>query len=194
LYIFVEIAIDAQHLTSTVRMNFPSSRKVFHERLLAEETHVPTGNTIDRGRPTLTIEGPALDEKGKNKQDDAPTRLALVSTIQFVAAVQKLKDDISAEMTEEQPLTGNALPAGLIAAADSQADVPEAPRLWHGRYEASIPRSKPLSPGEILGCTAPRLSNVDALMYVPPSRLQAPKSKFMRKATLETGGSIWRLL
>ncbi len=35
---------------------------------------------------------------------------------------------------------------------------------YSGGYEASIPRSKPLSPGEILGCTAPRLSDADAIM------------------------------
>ena len=31
-------------------------------------------------------------------------------------------------------------------------------------YNVSVPQCKPLSPGEILGCTAPKLLNVDALM------------------------------
>jgi diphthamide synthase subunit DPH2 len=35
-----------------------------------------------------------------------------------------------------------------------------------GLYDATIPRSKPLSPGEILGCTAPKLGNVDAVLFV----------------------------
>lgn len=41
--------------------------------------------------------------------------------------------------------------------------------VWRGAYEIVIPQVKPLSPGEVLGCTAPKLeADVDALMYVPP--------------------------
>ncbi len=35
-----------------------------------------------------------------------------------------------------------------------------------GAYDVTIPRSKPLSPGEILGCTAPKLGDVDAILFV----------------------------
>lgn len=73
-----------------------------------------------------------------------PTRLALVSTIQFAAALQTLKDNLSADQSSSeygQPQAGSG-----------------------GAYEAMIPRSKPLSPGELLGCTAPTLRDVDALM------------------------------
>ncbi|CAE6423006.1 unnamed protein product [Rhizoctonia solani] len=159
LYIFVEIAIDAEHLTNTIRMNFPSSRQTFRERLLTDE-HIPTGEQIHSGKAALSIEAPE-DTKGKSKEpeENQPTRLALVSTIQFVAAVQRLKDDLSTE----------GGPVGLITGPESEEST--GPRLWHGRYEATIPRSKPLSPGEILGCTAPRLSNdVDALIYVGDGR------------------------
>lgn len=172
LYIFVEIAIDAEHLTSSVRLNFPSSRHAFRDRLLGDEETVRTGDRIEKGRPTLSIEGP----KGKEKEEvdeggrELPTRLALVSTIQFVAAVQRLKDDLSTEMNadnaQSQATGGNA---GLIAGPEQTKVEDEsksrAPRFWTGRYEVTVPRSKPLSPGEILGCTAPRLSDVDALVY-----------------------------
>ncbi|CAE7120874.1 unnamed protein product, partial [Rhizoctonia solani] len=116
---------------------------------------------IHSGKPTLAIEAPD-DTKGKDKEaEDQPTRLALVSTIQFVAAVQRLKDDLSVE-------NGKA-PAGLLTQSESEQST--RPKLWHGRYEATIPRSKPLSPGEILGCTAPKLSNdVDAIVYVGDGR------------------------
>ncbi len=33
-------------------------------------------------------------------------------------------------------------------------------------YAVTVPQCKPLSPGEVLGCTAPGLKDVDALMYV----------------------------
>ncbi|KAJ3045907.1 Diphthamide biosynthesis protein 1 [Rhizophlyctis rosea] len=37
-------------------------------------------------------------------------------------------------------------------------------------YTITIPQSKPLSPGEILGCTAPKLDNNDALVYLGDGR------------------------
>lgn len=36
--------------------------------------------------------------------------------------------------------------------------------VWRGKYEITVPQAKPLSPGEVLGCTAPKLNDVDALM------------------------------
>ncbi|OSX60317.1 hypothetical protein POSPLADRAFT_1147355 [Postia placenta MAD-698-R-SB12] len=125
LYVFVEIAIDSSHLLQTIRLNFPNDRQKFHDALLdSEET--------DSSSRSISYE---------------PTRLALVSTIQFVAALSRLKDDLTTEY------------------ADAQS-----PKLWTGKYDANIPRSKPLSPGEILGCTAPTLGDVDALIYLGDGR------------------------
>ncbi|ESO97944.1 hypothetical protein LOTGIDRAFT_153055 [Lottia gigantea] len=62
------------------------------------------------------------------------SRLALVSTIQFVAALQSSSRELSND------------------------------------YKIITPQCKPLSPGEILGCTSPRLSDVDALIYLGDGR------------------------
>lgn len=37
-------------------------------------------------------------------------------------------------------------------------------------YQVTVPQSKPLSPGEILGCTAPVMSDVDVLIYLGDGR------------------------
>ncbi|XP_015108420.1 2-(3-amino-3-carboxypropyl)histidine synthase subunit 1 [Diachasma alloeum] len=37
-------------------------------------------------------------------------------------------------------------------------------------YETTVPQSKPLSPGEILGCTAPQIRCADALIYIGDGR------------------------
>jgi len=37
-------------------------------------------------------------------------------------------------------------------------------------YKVKLPQCKPLSPGEILGCTAPKLTETDALIYVGDGR------------------------
>ena len=61
--------------------------------------------------------------------------IALVSTIQFVAALQSTQ------------------------------------QFLLGEYNVVIPRAKPLSPGEILGCTSPKLPpDVEALIYIGDGR------------------------
>ena len=169
LYVFVEITIDSYHLAQTIRTNFPDDRETFHSTLLDSEedsARIPIGSQIRVGR-NLRIVG--TSEGSTLLEDDIPlptshhpTKLALVSTIQFVAALQRLKEDLSVVSTED------LAPANLLASPGINAGGPaesSRPALWIGKYEAIIPRSKPLSPGEILGCTAPRLEDVDALMY-----------------------------
>jgi 2-(3-amino-3-carboxypropyl)histidine synthase len=154
LYVFVEIGIDSVHLAQTIRLNFPDDRKVFHETLLdAEETdkHILPGTPIGQTRH-LRIAGPTSETETLARD---PTRLALVSTIQFVAALQRLKEDLTVEYTDRGPDTPDAAASSVSRRSTL---------FWAGSYEAAIPRSKPLSPGEILGCTAPRLGDVDALM------------------------------
>jgi len=182
LYVFVEIAIDTIHLAQTVRLNFPDNRRLFHETLLDSEESdrdIPAGANIGHLRH-LRIEGPPTasapnaqeesDNKTTQTSPTEPTRLALVSTIQFVAALQQLKHELNAEYSGAPPL-------GLVEGGtpdDERSKKPvtdvRVPKLWMGRYEVTIPRSKPLSPGEILGCTAPRLGDADALIYLGDGR------------------------
>lgn len=159
LYVFVEISIDSRHLHQTIRMNFPDNRHEFCHSLLRSEDsnrHIPAGTQLTQPRHLAVglsdTEDPVLAEE--------PTRLALVSTIQFVAALQQLKEDLSAECAEDHDF----LPVRQLENGDVVEQPNAGPTFWRGKYEATIPRSKPLSPGEILGCTAPRLSDVDALM------------------------------
>lgn len=123
---------------------------------------IPAGQQIGKTRH-LRLQGPSstsdFPKHGYAQQrphtpSQEPTRLALVSTIQFVSALQKLKDDLVLEHESSETL-------GSLS--DGKSD------RWTGKYEAKIPRSKPLSPGEILGCTAPSLGEVDALLYVSDS-------------------------
>ncbi|KAJ7507524.1 putative diphthamide synthesis protein-domain-containing protein [Mycena galericulata] len=165
LYIFVEIAIDSVHLAQSVRLNFPDDRHLFHEALLDSEesdSKIPAGRQIG-STGHLRIEGPTSRD-GPSSQ--APTKLALVSTIQFVAALQRLKEDLS---SEHEDLESTPQPTGLLAEASMSTTLTSS-NFWRGKYNATIPRSKPLSPGEILGCTAPRLEDVDALIYLGDGR------------------------
>lgn len=170
LYVFVEISIDSGHLLQSVRLNFPSDRQVFHDTLLASEesdSKIQPGSAIGKSKHLL-VEGPTPSNISANPLDGEsptsgqPTRLALVSTIQFVAALQQLKEDLSTDFEETQDMNqAQLLPHG---SGEVTQFTKNPSRFWSGKYEATIPRSKPLSPGEILGCTAPRLNDVDALM------------------------------
>eukprot|EP00039_Didymoeca_costata_P030398 m.29323 g.29323 ORF g.29323 m.29323 type:complete len:454 (+) comp8091_c0_seq2:106-1467(+) len=62
------------------------------------------------------------------------TRIALVSTIQFVATLQECQRELAST------------------------------------YTITTPQAKPLSPGEILGCTSPIVQDCDALIYLGDGR------------------------
>jgi 2-(3-amino-3-carboxypropyl)histidine synthase len=174
LYIFVEIAIDSKHVAETVRKNFPDDRERFHAEVL-DALPDDIGRHI-QPRGHVAIQSPNISSSdGLNLPSSAhrtnPTRLALVSTIQFVSALQKLKDDLSEEISRPAPqpselLTDRELNIDGGSTVQIDAHPTPVPTACCGKYDATIPRSKPLSPGEILGCTAPRLDDVDALLYV----------------------------
>lgn len=117
-----------------------------------DRARIPIGSKIGACRNLLIDRG----DNSSLESDSKLTRLALVSTIQFVSALQRLKDDLSQDLEHSQ----SSISPGDEVVSNSS--------FWSGKYEATIPRIKPLSPGEILGCTAPRLGDVDALMLVFP--------------------------
>ena len=154
LYVFVEIAIDTQHLALSVRRNFPSARQAFQRHVLGAE------ETSPGGKVSIGLEPSTEDSQQAEKADEAPTRLALVSTIQFVAAVQSLKTDLDSALPPLDTLSLDEPDPDAALAKVSKAEI----GVWRGKYEVTVPQVKPLSPGEVLGCTAPKLSDVDALM------------------------------
>ncbi|PFH50534.1 hypothetical protein AMATHDRAFT_3819 [Amanita thiersii Skay4041] len=165
LYVFVEIAIDSAHLLQTVRLNLPSHRKLFHEQL-----RNPDCASLSCGISCEHLELRVPDECSETWGDmtsNEPqiTRLALVSTIQFVTALHQLKEDLSVSFPAS---TGKDNQPVLCSTVGEVASYH--PRSSKQKYEITIPQSKPLSPGEILGCTAPRLGEVDAILYLGDGR------------------------
>lgn len=152
LYIFVEIRIDTEHLLQTVRANFPSDRAAFQRTVLTspEERNAP---------PALTVE--------VSSENEAPTHLALVGTIQFIAAIQDIRTRLAQGDADAkaEPLAiegGEVAPDALVRHVDRSSQ----------RYHITVPQIKPLSPGEILGCTSPKLdaNKIDAILYVGDGR------------------------
>ena len=155
LYVFVEIGIDNIHLSASVRRNFPSNREAFRKVVLGAERGQVGGAVPVQMEPSSQ----SVDKQGVEGDGDPGisdnTKLALVSTIQFVAAAQSLKENLSAELPELE----------VDKDKDGAALVKPQDIFWRGAYDIVVPQSRPLSPGEVLGCTAPKLADdVDALM------------------------------
>lgn len=144
----MEIAIDSSHLAATIRKNFPSTRNTFQKLLLrneSEQTKIAPGTVIGPQHLQIT-HAPVEATTDESKDDGEQTKLALVSTIQFATALHDLGGSLAAGQHECSNSSGNC-------------DCPQG-----GKYEVVIPRSKPLSPGEILGCTAPQLDSAEAIL------------------------------
>lgn len=63
------------------------------------------------------------------------------------------------------------LKLGLVSTIQFVATIQGvAAELRQDGYEITVPQSRPLSPGEILGCTAPVMCDVDALIYLGDGR------------------------
>ena len=147
LYVFVEIHLETDHLLETIRANFPSDRATFQRNVL-------TAPDAQSASPSVSVDS----------NMSARTHLALVGTIQFIAAIQ----DIRTRLTTGEDAMSRLQIAGVEHMEnDSKPNESRAPI-----YEVTVPQIKPLSPGEILGCTSPRLdaSQVDAILYVGDGR------------------------
>lgn len=172
LYVFVEISVDRPHLAASVRLNFPHcipprSSSTLSNAALAKGKGPELEIAIEpSSAPSTSPDSTSRTEE--EVRQEKPTKLAVVGTIQFVAAVQGLKSDLEIEEAAySQQLAIEAPPT-----TSSEGDEVKGPRgvqdEKRGKFEIIVPQVKPLSPGEILGCTAPRLANdVDALLQVP---------------------------
>ncbi|TIB69738.1 hypothetical protein E3Q22_00386 [Wallemia mellicola] len=144
LYVFVEISVDSSHLAKTIRKNFPTNSQEFENKLIHSEKDNYESVELENAEPRKT-------------------KLALVGTVQFVGALQGL----AIELRNEAPK-----PAGLIESGDKSVEAPSQGNtgVYTDSYEVIIPQIRPLSPGEVLGCTAPKLDSTDALLYIGDGR------------------------
>ena len=155
LYVFVEIGIDRRHLAETVRYNFPRA-------LGPSRQSAPIA--IESDQP---VAGPSK------------TRLACVGTVQFIAAVQGLQDDLD-ELEADVPRRLALMPG---PSSETAVPVDEPPDTTRHTLEIVVPQIKPLSPGEVLGCTAPKLSDdIDGLLCVRPTLTSLTRQIRRRRA------------
>jgi 2-(3-amino-3-carboxypropyl)histidine synthase len=141
MYVFVDIAVDVQHLVGSVRLNFPPAAAAAEEAAAAAAVAAAAG----KGEEAAETGANGPDEEDKRQQDADPPlpwpvrRLALAGTIQFSGAVAAAK-------------------AALLAGGGGENDDGEnKPSKLYPPESIVVPKARPLSPGEVLGCTAPKL-------------------------------------
>ncbi|PWY99628.1 hypothetical protein BCV70DRAFT_200557 [Testicularia cyperi] len=194
LYVFVEISIDPAHLAATVRANFPSEREDFRAKILGGSQNAHGNRSVvdeQAGRAQIQIgeqlSGPNTAERTEtvdaaSQQNAAPTHLALVGTVQFINAIHGLREALETQqhrLADGQIVTGAMperlmLPAGTVSSGpvDHAAQGSKWKAWASGEYKVTVPQVKPLSPGEILGCTSPKLDKdqIDAIIYIGDGR------------------------
>lgn len=213
LYIFVEISVDSPHLSSTIRTNFPSKKREFRRKILGigggSEGKEKGKENLNSRFQKIEIESPSIGEvfstegkpeevvngndktEGKgmgegNRKEDEPTHFVLVATVQFIGALQGLRESLERSQFKPLPTHSNSSQNRLMIEDErdfknpSSSSPPEAETEtssstpWYSTpYKITIPQSKPLSKGEVLGCTSPNFSTgdlPDALIYLGDGR------------------------
>ncbi|GAA5899603.1 2-(3-amino-3-carboxypropyl)histidine synthase [Sporobolomyces salmoneus] len=173
LYVFVEISVDRPHLAASVRLNFPHcipprNSSTLSNAALAKGKGPELEIAIEPSTQSATTT--TSTEQQEEPQKPKTTKLAVVGTIQFVAAVQGLKSDLEVEEALHSDQLAIEAPPDEGSSSASTSSKPNQEKREE-KFDIIVPQVKPLSPGEILGCTAPRLADdVDALLYVGDGR------------------------
>lgn len=158
LYVFVEIGIDRDHLRETVRANFPMCLPQRHQYTSLE--NAPSSGSR-QGLSSIEIALEDISASNPSVRTET-VHLAVVGTVQFVAAVQGLKLDLEDASPIPEPTGRLQITHGTEASGHSALTLSSPPAV---SFRVTVPQIKPLSPGEILGCTAPKLgSDVDGIL------------------------------
>ena len=169
LYVFVEIKVDAEHVAETIRANFPSEKAGFRRKILG-------AGAAEKGKARLQIEQEETGGRLENgeKGCSESTHLVLVGTVQFINAIQGLRDNLEEPFdpsTSSQGQERLLITSGTATDAQPVASSSATP-FSTGTYRITVPQVKPLSPGEVLGCTSPKLNDpsIDAILYLGDGR------------------------
>lgn len=108
---------------------------------LLKKKITPEAGGVSDKKGDKQIQGGNRSVKIEIEGSENPLKVSLVSTIQFANSLAPLKTELEETLNSERK-----------------------------QLEVTIPRSKPLSSGEILGCTAPKVEGTDLIIYVGDGR------------------------
>jgi 2-(3-amino-3-carboxypropyl)histidine synthase len=105
----------------------------------------------------------------------AGQHLVVAGTIQFGPAVHQVATQLRDGDPEEEEEKGGGVgeeKGAVVGSGGGETGAEGAlVRRRAGRYVVTVPQATPLSPGEVLGCTSPRLGEgVDAIVFIADGR------------------------
>ena len=132
LYVFVEIRVDVQHLVDCVKLTFREEEETRQNRRVLPQEY---GSKEVSGK----------EECQSLRQSSRIIETLVMGTVQFRSAVI----ESAQRLNEESPYSSSSYSSSSSSGCDIQ-------------FQAIVPQAKPLSPGEVLGCTAPSgLATID---------------------------------
>lgn len=180
------------HLAQTVRANFPSDKASYRAKVLGGSSFKGKERDGDQSKDSAARVEIGIDHDGAQSavlnhgdhpskpNETKPTHLALVGTVQFINAIQGLRDALEEPVRRADDKTSDMPERLLLASGEQNGDQENGKSrsggdsttaAATGAYTITVPQVKPLSPGEILGCTSPRLpSDVDSVIYIGDGR------------------------
>jgi 2-(3-amino-3-carboxypropyl)histidine synthase len=101
LYVFVDIAIDVDHLVETIRLNFPAQQQQQPQQSAQQEQPQPQPQQLPQQAQEQQQQQQQQSEQHLEQQQQQqqcqPPRLVLAGTIQFSSAIQLAKQRLAAE-------------------------------------------------------------------------------------------------
>jgi len=134
LYVFVEIRVDVEHLVECFRLTFWQEEEERRRRRAGTEKDAASSSRA-----------------GDSEEVSKLVETLVMGTVQFRSAVVEAARLLNGDRTDSVTAVSSA--RSTAAAASSPTD--DASHSNTVRFRAIVPQAKPLSPGEVLGCTAP---------------------------------------
>ncbi|KAJ6657268.1 hypothetical protein lerEdw1_002635 [Lerista edwardsae] len=181
LYVFVDIKIDTAHFVETLRFNFQAGAKlalVSTVQFVAALQHSGTLTGWQAGRPLQAPGWAEMDGSLKPWLSKHGTAEALSGSCSWllIDASSEAAAAAAAQACSSQRHFGFSerlaeWHAGHVLQRYTPSQSAAATKELQSEYTVCTPQCKPLSPGEILGCTSPRLAqDTDAVVYLGDGR------------------------
>ena len=173
LYVFVDIGIDVDHLAATIRRNFkPTTR-------LALMGVIQFSSAINKVKTVLMAAPKSQSGKTGNAAGGDASSCRSTRSCKCVGAIAEAAPDEQGGESERPSMYDQQLrvPAGVDPVKSSTSTDPDPDPSDDPSKSAEpftsilVPQARPLSGGEVLGCTSPILAEtVEAYVFVADGR------------------------
>jgi 2-(3-amino-3-carboxypropyl)histidine synthase len=154
MYVFVDIAFDIKHFIDTVRFNVDEC---------LDDAPTEVAEQLEQASDATEVAAEQLEQ----------TNDALV--------VHSKREHTEQQLEQSTPKAKGKI--CLVGTIQFGRSIAAAANALREHYDVDVPQAKPLSSGEVLGCTSPRLPQSNALIYVGDGRFHLESVMIMNPST-----------